>query len=82
MPRPKYHFGTGRNAGKLKDNAVYWCETTPDALKLTRSTEDALTGIAWKDDKQVVDLHVKKIYGERPGAIIRIIPLIAMKSHS
>jgi Holliday junction resolvase RusA-like endonuclease len=38
----------------------------PDATKLLRSTEDALTGIVWKDDKLIVDQLVSKNY-QRPG---------------
>jgi len=52
MPRPKSHYGTGRNAHVLKDSApIYYAHLqTPDALKLGRSVEDALTGVIWKDD--------------------------------
>lgn len=41
----------------------------PDAdntLKLC----DALNGIVWKDDAQVVEAHVTKVYSERPGLCI------------
>jgi crossover junction endodeoxyribonuclease RusA len=34
----------------------------PDLTKLTRSTEDALTGIIWKDDCQVVISMASKSY--------------------
>jgi Holliday junction resolvase RusA-like endonuclease len=43
----------------------------PDAdntLKLT----DALNGIVWLDDKQVVDARVRKVYAETPGLLIEI----------
>lgn len=35
----------------------------PDIDKLVRSTLDALTGILFEDDAQVVDLHCGKYYG-------------------
>lgn len=35
----------------------------PDYDKLARSTADALTGILWVDDGQVVDAEIHKIYG-------------------
>lgn len=47
----------------------------PDADKLTRAIFDALSEIVWKDDSQVVDVHVRKrIAGpeEQPGALIRV----------
>ncbi len=34
--------------------------------------EDALKGIAWMDDSQVVEQYVRKLYGVRPGAQISI----------
>jgi Holliday junction resolvase RusA-like endonuclease len=36
----------------------------PDTSKLLRSTEDALTGVIWKDDSQVVEVRVRKRYAE------------------
>jgi len=72
MPRPKGHYGTGKRAGLLKASAPYHCETKPDATKLLRSTEDALTGILWRDDSQIVLQQVEKRYGERPGAFITV----------
>lgn len=34
----------------------------PDLTNLVKSTEDALKGIAWKDDSQVVSLIARKSY--------------------
>lgn len=74
MPRPKNHYRTGRHAGQLKPNAPAAHTIYPDTTKLIRSTEDALTGIAWADDAQVVDQHATKMYADdgRPGCWIRI----------
>jgi Holliday junction resolvase RusA-like endonuclease len=47
----------------------------PDIDKLARAVCDALTGLAWVDDSQVVDLHPVKRYceaGESPGAAVEI----------
>lgn len=66
MPRPKNHCGTGRNAGTLKAWAPARHLKTPDATKLWRSAEDALTGIVWVDDAQIVQQTVQKVYAE-PG---------------
>jgi len=35
----------------------------PDASKLLRATEDALTGVLWQDDAQIVSVGMKKHYG-------------------
>lgn len=53
--RPKGHYGTGRNAGRLKLSAPPFPAGIPDLSKLARATEDALTEAgAWKDDAQIV----------------------------
>lgn len=47
----------------------------PDLSKLVRSTEDALKGVLWVDDSQVVDLLVRKRYagiGAPTGVFVTI----------
>jgi len=44
----------------------------PDADKLARTVLDALTGIAYADDSQVVGLTVEKNYDELPGVEILV----------
>jgi len=58
--RPKGHYGTGRNRAKLRPSAPPYPTTrsTGDASKLARAIEDALTGIVYRDDSQIVDEHV------------------------
>ena len=74
MPRPKAHFGTGRRVAILKPGAPVGHVSAPDTTKLVRSTEDALKGIAWADDAQVVLQTASKLYGEVPGCQITIRP--------
>ena len=64
-PRPKGHYGTGRNASKLKPSAPKYPTTKPDTLKLARAVEDALSGIVYKDDSQVVDHRLYKVFGSQ-----------------
>lgn len=78
LPRPKGHFGSGKNAAFLKPSAPHYHTVRPDVLKLARSTEDALTGIAWNDDAGTPLLHLGKRYisvGEVPGCRITILLL-------
>ena len=42
----------------------------PDATKLVRAVEDALTGLVWRDDAQVVIQTVRKRYGHPERAEI------------
>lgn len=72
MPRIKGHYGSGKNAGVLKDAAPTFHTVKPDVTKLTRSTEDALTGILWGDDTDVAMQVVQKVYGDKPGAHIEV----------
>ena len=67
MPRPLGHYGTGRNAGKLKDRFASIPHTSkPDGDNLYKLVTDALNEIFWKDDSQIVEHHVSKRYSERP----------------
>lgn len=72
FPRPKGHFGSGKNASVLKKSAPLFPAVKPDATKVLRSTEDALKGILWRDDSQIVTQYVTKRYGEQAGALIRV----------
>ncbi|NTU68957.1 MAG: RusA family crossover junction endodeoxyribonuclease [Chlorobiaceae bacterium] len=77
MPRLKGHFGTGKNAGVLRDVVPLYHTSKPDLDKLQRCVLDALTGIAWKDDSQVSRIvGALKVYGEQPGVLIEIKQLI------
>lgn len=70
--RPKAHFGTGRNSQLVKSSAPAFPITRPDALKLARGVEDALTGLVYADDSQIVDEHLYKRYGESPRCEIEV----------
>lgn len=71
MPRPKGHYGKKG----LKWNAPRYHTVRPDCTKLIRSSEDALTGIAWMDDAQIALQEGSKLYGDQPGCRITITPL-------
>lgn len=70
--RPKSHYRTGKFAGELREGAPPYPTNKPDCLKLCRSTEDAITGIIWKDDAQTVCLVARKRYWHRPGCHVQI----------
>lgn len=72
MRRPQGHLTT---KGAPSSSWRPFPTVKPDALKLARSTEDALTGIVWLDDALVVSQIATKQYcgvGERTGCRIRI----------
>jgi len=72
FPRPKGHYGTGRNAAVLKASAPQYVTRAPDVDKLARAIGDALSGIVFRDDAQVADLYVRKVYGESAHAFIEV----------
>lgn len=74
MPRLKSHYGSGRNSALLKDSADLYPAVRPDTTKLWRGVEDALTGIVWIDDGQVVNQAIQKRYGDHPRVEIRVRP--------
>lgn len=52
--RPKNQYRSGRFERVLRTDAPTKPISTPDATKLWRSFEDALTGLLWGDDSRVV----------------------------
>lgn len=69
-PRPKGHFGAkGLNK---KGREARFPTSKPDALKLARGVEDALTGVIYGDDSQIVQEVLQKEYGEPARVEIRI----------
>ena len=74
--RPKSHF----NKSGLRASAPLHCTSAShgDIEKLVRSTHDALNGVLFDDDRQVVSLVASKRYCEEtepPGAIITLTAL-------
>lgn len=59
MPRPK----TVKRA---------YPSVAPDLDKLIRAVLDGLTGVAYADDGQVVQIHAQKLYGASVGAEIKL----------
>jgi len=51
----------------------------PDSDNVTKAIKDALNGIAWNDDCQVVYLVVSKSYSESPGVLVSVHRLLAKR---
>ena len=69
--RPKGHFRTN---GELnaKGRRTPYPDVKPDLTKLVRSTEDALSGVVWRDDNQVVSATYAKHYGSPERVEIKL----------
>ena len=75
FPRPRSHYGTGRNSDTLKPSAP----ATPtsrahgDIDKLVRSTLDALVSAGvMHDDSLVTDLIARKRWGDWTGCVLTV----------
>jgi len=74
FPRPKGHYGSGKNSGVLKASAPSHptSKQLGDLDKLLRGLCDAITGVLIADDSQVVGILATKEYGEPAQAAIRM----------
>ena len=68
--RPKAHY-RGRELNLRADAPIYHTNA-PDSDKLARCVFDALTGIAWADDRQAQITEARKIYSNEPGVWLTI----------
>ena len=84
FPRPKGHYGSGKNADRLKPSAPRFLTSVRhgDLDKLLRSTCDGLSvsagGALLADDSLVVQAMAEKRYcdeGELPGAYLTVTTL-------
>ncbi len=69
LGRPVSHF---TKKGDLKKGKSEFHLFKPDLTKMVRAVEDGLTGIAYKDDSQVVEQVNRKRYSETIGVWITI----------
>lgn len=77
--RPAFHLTGGVTGGGLRPSAPGWPTMRPDVDKLVRAVLDALTGVAYSDDSQVVQLVAQKRYcapGESERTIIAVSPMV------
>jgi Holliday junction resolvase RusA-like endonuclease len=72
FPRPTSHFGTGKNADRLKASAPKHHTKRPDADNLAKLVKDAMNGVFYLDDAQVVRLRVKKEYSRTPRTFVML----------
>ena len=42
----------------------------PDASNILKSVEDAMNSVVYKDDSQIVNIHISKVYSSVPGVDI------------
>lgn len=75
MPRPKSHYGSGRNAGILKASAPKFHIVKPDEDNLSKFYKDVFTGLVYVDDARVVGTFPWKQYSQKGGTVIKVYSL-------
>jgi len=71
-PIPKSFSNKKRTAA---ENGLIRPTTKPDGSNYLKLVEDALNGLMWVDDSQIVDDRVLKWYSERPRIVVTIIEI-------
>ena len=66
FPRPKSHYGTGKNSNVLKASAPKHHAQKPDIDNVIKSTLDAMNGVLYGDDKQVIRVQAEKRWALQP----------------
>jgi crossover junction endodeoxyribonuclease RusA len=65
MPRPLSHHVAASPLKPVRPDAPAWPAGKPDVDKLVRTVLDALTGVSYADDSQVVRVVGRKVYASR-----------------
>lgn len=63
---------TSKKRRKLKNDKQILPTKRPDFDNLTKSITDALNGLAFEDDNQIVEAHIYKYYSDVPRAVVKI----------
>ena len=70
LRRPAGHYGSGRNRKVVRAGAPSHPIVAPDVLKLSRGLEDALQGVVYPNDAQIVVERIDKQYGEPERTVV------------
>lgn len=75
VARPQTHRS---KRGGLVQSAPPFPVTRPDLTKLLRAIEDAMTGIVWRDDAQVIEQTARKVYDDADKGVRVVITVAAV----
>lgn len=62
----------GKRKSEAAERGLIRPTTKPDTDNYLKAIKDALKGIIWQDDSQVVDIRASKFYSEKPRVEIKI----------
>ena len=72
VPRPKSHYGTGKNAGIIKQSAPKYPAKKPDFDNYEKFIADCFNCVVYRDDSQIVSWRGDKRYTENPRTEIEV----------
>jgi len=73
LPRPANHHVSSDRSRLVKPTSPRFPTVRPDVLKLARSTEDAISGVVWRDDCSTCALDIRKFYAPAgTGVLVRV----------
>lgn len=67
-----FQFKKPKSWTKKKKEAAFWHTQKPDADNLAKAVKDALNGVAYRDDSQICDMKLAKIWGETDRITIEL----------
>lgn len=70
-----FSYTVPKSWSKAKKESVRYKTSKPDLDNLAKTVLDALNGIAFVDDSQVVDLRLSKVYADKEGTNIKVVEL-------
>lgn len=70
FPRPRKHY-RGQSM-RLRDDAPLYCDATPDLDKCQRVIGDALEGVVYQNDKQIVRWLAEKCWSDPEHAGVHL----------
>ena len=73
--RPQAHHVSSDRQKPVREHSPVWVTTKPDGLKVVRAIEDAMSGVVYHDDSQVVEHQIQKMYSERHYTVVTVQPL-------
>jgi Holliday junction resolvase RusA-like endonuclease len=68
--RPKSHYG--KKGLNKKGRETPFPTMQPDCLKIARAIEDALTKVIYRDDAQIVQEYIRKVWGDTECTFVAI----------
>jgi len=57
---------------KMIEEGTLYPIVKPDIDNVAKAILDALNGVIYKDDNQIVELHIKKLYSDNPRVVVKI----------